>query len=100
MSENFGAAGHNLRAALAKFARKIITVETEVAVKDGRSCTNLEAHTACRLIPLDKKPGVRPIGVGEVLRRIIEKSHTFSDQTRHHERGWKFATLRWSSRWM
>ena len=29
---------------------------------------------ACRLIPLNKNPGLRPIGVGEVLRRIIGKS--------------------------
>ena len=39
----------------------------------------LTEFIACRLIPLDKgttkegKPGVRPIGVGEVLRRLIGK---------------------------
>ena len=35
---------------------------------------DLSAFTATRLIPLDKKPGVRPIAVGEVFRRIICKS--------------------------
>ena len=29
---------------------------------------------ACRLIVLDKNPGVHPIGVGEVVRRIITKA--------------------------
>ena len=28
----------------------------------------------CRLIPLDKNPGIRPIGVGKVFRRIIGKA--------------------------
>ena len=30
--------------------------------------------TACRLIPLNKNPGVRPIGIGEVMRRILGKA--------------------------
>ena len=74
VSKNFGIAGHSLRSALASFERRISTTETEVLVSNGTTYTNLEAYTACRLIPLDKNPGVRPIGVGEVLRRIIGKA--------------------------
>ena len=33
----------------------------------------MEAFIACRLIPLNKYPGLRPIGVGEVLRGIAGK---------------------------
>ena len=36
--------------------------------------TPLHALIACRLIPLDKNPGVRPIGVCETARRIIGKA--------------------------
>ena len=45
-----------------------------------RQCTStvhpesLSAFVACRLIPLNKNPGVRPIGIGQVPRRIIGKS--------------------------
>ena len=35
---------------------------------------SIEALTTCRLIPLNKNPGVRLIGVGEILRRIIGKA--------------------------
>ena len=34
----------------------------------------LAAFTACRLIPLDKCPGVRPIGVAETSRRLVGKA--------------------------
>ena len=37
---------------------------------------NLTAYNSCRLIPLDKNSGVRPIGIGEVPRRIISKTIT------------------------
>ena len=44
----------------------------------------LEPFIACRLIPLDKNPGIRPIGVGEVLRRIVGKvvSHHCNEEIR------------------
>lgn len=34
----------------------------------------LTAFTACRLIALDKCPGVRPIGIGETARSIISRA--------------------------
>ncbi len=51
-----------------------------VAQMTRRLCTEhvdpvgIQAFIACRLIPLDKRPGVRPIGIGETLRRIIGKA--------------------------
>ena len=36
--------------------------------------SGLEAFTACRLIVLDKCPGVRPVGFEEVAPRIISKA--------------------------
>ena len=52
--------------AIASLAKRICT-----AYLDPKG---LEAFVACRLITLDKCPGVRPIGIGETLRRIIGKA--------------------------
>ncbi|XP_076060341.1 uncharacterized protein LOC143036668 [Oratosquilla oratoria] len=60
----FGTAAGGLQEAIAGLAKKLATED----------CQHLEAYTACRLIPLDKKPGCRPIGIGEVLRIIIGKT--------------------------
>ena len=55
-----------------------------IASLSKRICTafldpnGLEAFVACRLIALDKCPGVRPIGIGETLRRIIGKALYFT----------------------
>ena len=71
VSRVFGKYGEDLRNAVARLARMICTEDIQ-NTKNNQS--PLEALIACRLIPLDKSPGVRPIGVGEVLRRIIGKS--------------------------
>ena len=63
---SFHGASNTLCTALAALARRISTEYVDP--------TPLRAFIACRLIPLDKSPGVRPIGVCEIARRIIGKS--------------------------
>ena len=41
------------------------------AVEDQHE--SLETFVARRLIPLDKNPGLRPIGIGEMRRRLAGK---------------------------
>ena len=64
-SNDFGDTNVDLRKAIANFIKKICTEEIS---------TSIETFAACRrLIPLDKNPGLRPIVVREILRRITGK---------------------------
>ena len=65
-SKQFNKEGKDLQDQISIFAKNIAIKVTDP------SC--LEAYTANRLIPLDKNPGIRPIGIGEVLRRIVGKA--------------------------
>ena len=68
VSNKFRKEGQDLRENIAIMAKKLATQIVYPAT--------LEAYTACNLIPLDKggeKLDVRPIGVREVLHRIIGK---------------------------
>ena len=69
VSKNYGKTGKDLRTAIARMTK-------DLCIKTITNSTNtLEAYIACRLIPLEKAPsGIRPIGIGEVLRRIVGKA--------------------------
>ena len=69
-SNNFGNANVGLRKAIANFIKKVCTEKV--------SAVSIKAFVACRLIPLDKNPGLQPIGVEEILCRITGKSHCVS----------------------
>ena len=67
--KSFKKSGTDLCNAVAVMARKLCTEYVDP--------TSIEAVLSSRLIPLDKGEGaVRPIGVGEVLRRIMGKCVT------------------------
>ena len=66
LCSSFKSASKYLCSALAAVGRRLCT--------DSINPDHLSAFVACRLIPLDKSPGVRPIGIGEVPRRIIAKA--------------------------
>ena len=63
----FGTATFDLRKTFAQLIKKLSVEELE-------SASFLESFVAFRLIPLDKKPGLRPIGVGKILRMIAGKA--------------------------
>ena len=63
---SFKTASTELCDALAATARKLCSHYVDPS--------GISAFVACRLIALDKCPGVRPIGVGETARRIIGRA--------------------------
>ena len=66
LCSSFHSASHELCDALAAVGRRICSSNIHP--------NDLSAFVGCRLIPLNKHPGVRPIGIGEVPRRIIAKA--------------------------
>ena len=69
-SKNFNSSGKELREEIAIMTRTLLTTNYHHTI--------LESYVACRLTPLNKNPGVRPIGVGEVLCRIVGKAVSWS----------------------
>ena len=67
-SKSYGKTTDSLAQSIADMAKRLCTEK----IPSGP----LSELLSCRLIPLDKNPGVRPIGIGEVLRRIIGKAVT------------------------
>ena len=70
-SKAYGRLPFQLCGAIAEFAKRLCVEDV------NPECLN--EFVACRLVPLNKgndkrgNPGVRPVGVGEVLRRIVGK---------------------------
>ena len=56
----------NLCSAIANLTRRLCFTNVD---PEG-----ISALVACRLVALDKNPGIRPIGIGETLRRLIGKA--------------------------
>ena len=70
LHKSFKSAGQELREESARFAR--------IIASEYLNPETLDAYVNCRLIPLDKCPGLRPIGIGETFRRIIGKAISWS----------------------
>jgi hypothetical protein len=61
----FGSESERLRQELADWTKWLAT--------DHPPWAAYRAMMACRLVALDKQPGVRPVGIGEIYRRLLAK---------------------------
>ena len=91
LCSSFKSASHSLCAALSSIGRRIATTAVN---PEG-----LSAFIACRLIPLDKSPGVRPIGVGEVPQRNC-KGHSANHWWGCGGDSWSTPTVCRSEQWL
>ena len=67
VSKSFGSSSSkDLRESFVNFTRTLSNRNLNTSINDVGD--TLEAFIANRLIPLNKNPGIRPIGVGEVIR--------------------------------
>ena len=71
VSNQFGCSPLQLRTSIANFVKRLCN--TNIHLSNSDTDNSLEAFTTSRLIPLNKNPGVHPIGVSEVLCRIAGK---------------------------
>ena len=64
--KSYGTINADLRREFVNAIKEICT--EKLPVDTTKDETSIEGFLACRLILLDKSPGLRPIGVGKVLR--------------------------------
>ena len=69
LCSSFGACSNDLCSAVAAVAKRLCTAYVDP--------TCISALVAGRLIALDKCPGIRPIGIGETLCRIIARAISY-----------------------
>ena len=65
MAKEFGNSSIDLCTAIAEVIKKLCTADN--------LSPSLEEFLVCHLIPLDKSPGLGPIGIGEILHWIASK---------------------------
>ena len=70
-SSSYGTVTIDLQKAFAEVIKKICIKMIEINAETNE--TSLEIFLACRIIPLNKKSCLRPIGIGKILRRIAGK---------------------------